>query len=119
MGAVCDPIDDPASYLRAAEESGMRIRFVIDTHVHADHISGGRKLAEMTGAQYVLHGDCGARYEFFPVEDGDNLDLGNVQDFRPARSNQNAGDAGKAATARSARDASGPDLDQHATAYLP
>jgi hydroxyacylglutathione hydrolase len=65
--------------LRTAEESGMKIRYVVDTHVHADHISGGRKLAEITGARYVLHASSLAGYEFFPVEDGDNLDLGNVQ----------------------------------------
>src|SRR5207253_3504219 len=57
----------------------MKIRYVVDTHVHADHISGGRKLAQMAGAKYVLHANSGARYEFVPVHDGDNLDLGNVQ----------------------------------------
>ncbi len=46
---MCDPIDDPELYLRAAEESGMKIRYVVDTHVHADYISGGRKLAESSG----------------------------------------------------------------------
>lgn len=79
MGAVCDPIDEPELYLRTAEECGMKIRYVVDTHVHADHISGGRKLAQMAGAKYVLHENSGAQYEFVPVHDGDNLDLGNVQ----------------------------------------
>src|ERR1043165_6459451 len=79
MAAVCDPINEPDLYVRGAEESGMKIRYVVDTHVHADHISGGRKLAEMIGARYVLHARSGAAYEFFPVDDGDNLDLGNVQ----------------------------------------
>jgi hydroxyacylglutathione hydrolase len=79
LAAVCDPIDEPELYLRTAEDSGMKIRYVVDTHIHADHISGGRRLAEMTGARYVLHASCGAGYEFSPVEDGGNLDLGNVQ----------------------------------------
>jgi glyoxylase-like metal-dependent hydrolase (beta-lactamase superfamily II) len=79
LAAVCDPIDEPELYLRTAEESGIKIRYVVDTHVHADHVSGGRKLAEITGARYVLHASSAAGYEFFPVEDGDNLDLGNVQ----------------------------------------
>jgi hydroxyacylglutathione hydrolase len=76
---VCDPIDEPGSYLRVAEESGMKIRYVIDTHIHADHISTGRNLAELAGAAYVLHASAGARYDFTPVDEGDVLDLGNVQ----------------------------------------
>ena len=46
--------------MRVADENGMKIRYVIDTHVHADHISTGRKLAEMAGAKYVLHASAGA-----------------------------------------------------------
>lgn len=57
----------------------MKIRYVVDTHIHADHISGGRKLAQMAGAKYVLHANSGAQYEFLPVHDRDNLGLGNVQ----------------------------------------
>ena len=53
-GAVVDPVGDIEPYLRAAEEAGMRIHFVIDTHVHADHLSAGRQLAEAAGAEYVL-----------------------------------------------------------------
>ena len=43
-GAVVDPVGDIQFYLRAAETAGMRIHFVIDTHVHADHRSVGRAL---------------------------------------------------------------------------
>jgi glyoxylase-like metal-dependent hydrolase (beta-lactamase superfamily II) len=49
-GAVVDPVGDIQFYLSAAEDTGMRIHFVIDTHVHADHRSAGRALAEAAGA---------------------------------------------------------------------
>ena len=47
--AVVDPVGDIAPYLRAADNTGMRIHFVIDTHVHADHRSAGRALAARSG----------------------------------------------------------------------
>lgn len=56
----------------------MAIRYVIDTHVHADHHSTGRALAREAGGEYVLHDSAGARYAFRGVRDGDRLDLGNV-----------------------------------------
>lgn len=75
---VVDPIDAPEVYLRASEEAGLRIRYVVDTHVHADHFSSGRALAESAGAAYVLHDSAGARFAFDGVRDGDRLALGNV-----------------------------------------
>lgn len=78
-GAVVDPVDDAELYLRAAEESGLEIRYVVDTHVHTDHVSGGRELAARADAEYVLHGTAGADYDFHAVEEGDVLDLGNVE----------------------------------------
>ncbi|EKD61235.1 MAG: hypothetical protein ACD_54C00335G0002 [uncultured bacterium] len=77
-GAVVDPVGDIAPYLAAAEATGMRILYVIDTHLHADHISTGRVLAEAAGAQYVLHAGAAASYAFKGVQDGDVLELGNV-----------------------------------------
>ncbi len=65
--------------MRVAEKNGMKIRYVVDTHVHADHISTGRRLAELAGAAYVLHASANCRYDFFPVKEGHVLDLGNVQ----------------------------------------
>lgn len=77
-GAVVDPVGDIEFYVDAAREAGMRINFVIDTHVHADHLSSGRRLAEATGAAYVLSSRAGVSFPFKPVEDGDALPLGNV-----------------------------------------
>jgi glyoxylase-like metal-dependent hydrolase (beta-lactamase superfamily II) len=76
--AVVDPIGDIAPYLRAAEESGMHIRYVIDTHLHADHVSAGRELAESAGAEYVLFAEAKVAFPFHGVRDGDVLEVGNV-----------------------------------------
>ncbi len=75
---MVDPQQEITPYLEATRAMGMKIRYVIDTHVHADHISGARKLIEATGAEYVLHNGAGAQYDFLGVRDGDTLDLGNV-----------------------------------------
>lgn len=77
-GAVVDPVADPDVYLEAAQAAGLTLRYIIDTHGHADHLSTGRALAERTGASYVLHGSAGAAFPYHGVEDGDNLELGNV-----------------------------------------
>jgi hydroxyacylglutathione hydrolase len=78
-GAVIDPVEEPGFYLRAAADVGLRIRYVIDTHAHADHDSTGRALAEATeNATYVLHADTAATFPFHAVRDGDRLTLGNV-----------------------------------------
>jgi hydroxyacylglutathione hydrolase len=75
---VCDPLEGIDVYLRLAEETGMKISYVLDTHLHADHVSGARKLAQLTGAEYVLHADSGAQFDFSTVHEGDELDMGNV-----------------------------------------
>jgi glyoxylase-like metal-dependent hydrolase (beta-lactamase superfamily II) len=77
-GAVVDPVGKIEPYLRAAEDAGMRIHFVIDTHVHADHLSAGRALAEAAGAEYVLSAEADVSFPFKGVRDEEVLPLGNV-----------------------------------------
>jgi glyoxylase-like metal-dependent hydrolase (beta-lactamase superfamily II) len=77
VGAVVDPVGDVARYLDAAEETGLRICYVVDTQIHADHLSSGRALAGAAGAEYVLFADAVAA-PFRAVRDGDRLELGNV-----------------------------------------
>lgn len=77
-GAVVDPVGDPEFYTEAAAKAGMRILYVIDTHIHADHVSAGRALAAAAGAPYVLFHDAKAEPSFQGVRDGDVLELGNV-----------------------------------------
>ena len=56
----------------------MGISYVIDTHVHADHLSCGRELAHMASAEYVLGASAGVSFPFKPAHDADTLPLGNV-----------------------------------------
>ncbi len=72
---------DEEWFVEQARQAGVKITHVIDTHVHADHYSGGRRLAEMLGTSYCLHeSDLGkVKFDFEPLRDGQKLDLGNVQ----------------------------------------
>jgi glyoxylase-like metal-dependent hydrolase (beta-lactamase superfamily II) len=76
--AVVDPVGDVALYLHAAAAAGMRILHVIDTHIHADHLSSGRRLAAAAGADYVLFAGAKVDFPFRGVIDGEVLELGNV-----------------------------------------
>jgi glyoxylase-like metal-dependent hydrolase (beta-lactamase superfamily II) len=77
-GAVVDPVGEPERYLEAAADAGLRLRYIIDSHVHADHLSTGRELAAAAGAEYILHASAQARFPFRAVKDGEVLSLGNV-----------------------------------------
>ncbi len=78
VGAVVDPVAPPKFYLNAAEQLGLSIRYVIDTHVHADHISTGRELSAAADASYVLHESVDTTFPVMRVDDGDRLELGNT-----------------------------------------
>ena len=56
----------------------MEVKYVIDTHLQADHLSGGRRLAELAGARYCLHESADVAFDFTPLADGEELELGNV-----------------------------------------
>ncbi|SCK27729.1 Glyoxylase, beta-lactamase superfamily II [Variovorax sp. HW608] len=68
-------------FVHAAKEAQVEITHVIDTHVHADHYSGGRQLAARVRAAYGLHESNQGRvhYDFLPLKDGQLLDVGNVK----------------------------------------
>jgi glyoxylase-like metal-dependent hydrolase (beta-lactamase superfamily II) len=74
--SVIDPSADPATYLALAEARGWSIRAVLDTHVHADHISRGRELARRTGAALLLPARAAVHYRFLPLREGDRLAVG-------------------------------------------
>lgn len=79
-GAVVDPQErDIDGYVAFAAAKGLSITHVIDTHVHADHRSGGRLLAERTGAAYALHHAADVAFPFLPLDDGQEIELGNAR----------------------------------------
>ena len=77
-GAVVDPVGDIGVYLTAADDLGLPLHYVIDTHLHADHISPGRALAEAAGAEYVLFAEADVSFPFKGVQHGEVLEIGNT-----------------------------------------
>jgi len=75
---VVDPQRDVQQYLDEAARQHCRIRYVIETHLHADFVSGHRELAEKTGAQIVFGAAAAAEFPHLAVRDGDELRAGRV-----------------------------------------
>ncbi len=71
---------DEEWFIEEAAKANVQITHVIDTHVHADHYSGGRVLAKLTAAPYCLHAsDMGVvKFPFHPLHDNDLIEAGNV-----------------------------------------
>jgi glyoxylase-like metal-dependent hydrolase (beta-lactamase superfamily II) len=76
--AIIDPSIQIDQYDPLLQDRDFRLRTVIDTHVHADHVSTGYALAIEAGARYVLHADVDARFPFHGARDGDRIEIGNV-----------------------------------------
>lgn len=78
---IVDPTRQPQPYLDLAAELDMTVTHVVDTHVHADHVSGGPALSAQLGVEYHLPPeDAGGSVPFpnVPLKDGDVLDLGSA-----------------------------------------
>jgi hydroxyacylglutathione hydrolase len=76
--AVVDPQRDVDQYIAEADAQGLKIKVVIETHLHADFVSGHRELAARTGAEIIFGSKSGAAFPHRPVNDGDAIDLGRV-----------------------------------------
>ena len=71
--------DDVDAYITFAASKSLRLTHVIDTHVHADHRSGGPELARRTGAQYCMHESADVTFPFTALRDADEIELGNTR----------------------------------------
>jgi len=78
---VIDPLADlgAGTYALEAADRSLRIAYVIDTHVHADHRSAAQELARATGATLALPDGAPAEYPFHPLRDGDVIAIGAVR----------------------------------------
>jgi glyoxylase-like metal-dependent hydrolase (beta-lactamase superfamily II)/rhodanese-related sulfurtransferase len=79
VAAVIDPRFEIDEYLQLARYLGVRIEHVLETHNHADHVSGHGRLAAATGATIHVHRDAGVDYANEPFEDGMEIELGSVR----------------------------------------
>ena len=77
--AIIDPQRDVQQYIDEAEAYGQRIKYVIETHSHADFVSGHIELAEKTGAQIVFGQRANTQFPTLKVKDGDELLVGKIK----------------------------------------
>ena len=77
VGIVIDPQRDIDRVLRLADEAGVRITDVFETHIHNDYLTGGLALAEKTGARYHVNGEDEVAFERTPIAGGETVEVGD------------------------------------------
>ena len=77
--AVIDPQRDVQQYLDEAESHGQKIKYVIETHSHADFVSGHIELAAKTGAEIIYGQRAATQFSTHKVKDGDELNVGKIK----------------------------------------
>ena len=78
VACVVDPQRDVSLYIDEAAAQGLKIQHIIETHLHADFVSGHRELADRTGAKIYLGARAGAKFPHVAVDDGDQVRFGKV-----------------------------------------
>src|SRR5260221_14043378 len=77
--AVIDPRRDVEEYIADAEAAGLKIAHVIETHLHADFVSGHVELGKRTGATIHVGEKAGALFPHRDVREGDEIELGDLK----------------------------------------
>jgi hydroxyacylglutathione hydrolase len=77
--AVVDPQRDVEIYLKAADEHGLKIRHIFETHLHADFVSGHLELAKRTGAKIYIGAQAGATFPHMALHDGSDVRFGKLR----------------------------------------
>src|SRR5437867_5394336 len=76
--AVVDPQRDVDEYIAEAEAHQLTIKYIIETHLHADFVSGHQELAARTGATIVFGQKADVAFEYQAVKDGDEIKVGQL-----------------------------------------
>src|SRR5579864_3084961 len=77
--AVVDPQRDVEIYLKAAEQQGLKVRHIFETHLHADFVSGHLELAKRTGAKIYIGAQAGATFPHVALHDGSQVQVGKLR----------------------------------------
>src|SRR5271166_5224203 len=76
---IVDPQRDVEIYLEAAQKHGLQIRYIFETHLHADFVSGHQELAARTGAKIYVGARAGAQFPHVAVSEGDEIRFGQCR----------------------------------------
>jgi glyoxylase-like metal-dependent hydrolase (beta-lactamase superfamily II)/rhodanese-related sulfurtransferase len=79
VAAIVDPQRDVDIYIQAAASHGLKIQYIVETHLHADFVSGHLELAARTGARIYIGEGSGAAFPHTAVKDGDSLKFGRCR----------------------------------------
>ncbi len=77
--AIIDPLREVAPYLKKAEQDGVKIKYIFETHFHADFVSGHVTLAEKTGAPIIYGPNANPKFEAHIAKDGEIFEIGKLK----------------------------------------
>ncbi|MEM1002441.1 MAG: MBL fold metallo-hydrolase, partial [Bacteroidota bacterium] len=77
--AIIDPLRETQQYIDRAEKANAKIKYILETHFHADFVSGHIDLAKKTGATIVYGPGASTEYDIHTASDGEILELGNIK----------------------------------------
>src|SRR5438067_281768 len=77
--AIIDPLRDVDTYIKMAEEKGVKIKYIFETHFHADFVSGHIELAQKTGAPIIYGPDTHASFAVHVAKDGERFKVGSLE----------------------------------------
>ena len=78
VAAIIDPLRETAPYIQKAEREGSKIKYIFETHFHADFVSGHVELAQKTGATIVYGPNANCGFEHYPAKDGEEFKIGKI-----------------------------------------